>query len=105
MPRLINKKDKLSEIIMAVRQPNIGLVVTPVELLGFHVAGSQVKMDGELWSCLITAHYWKVMQRDGELETMYGRSRVAFIPDPWMRPIKPPEADKAEKKGANTGAI
>lgn len=95
LSKLINEQGKPSRIIMAIREPNIGLIVIPKEYLGYHIEGEMVTMDGEQWGCIITDHYWRIFHEGSEIETMFGKSKVSFIPDRWMRPLPQVDTDSS----------
>ena len=94
---LRNKVGKLSTIIRALRPENIGLIVNPIRLLGFYERGGEINLSGELYTAIISDHYWLVESPEG-IETMFGGARQAYIPDTWLKPYLPKEEDKALDK-------
>jgi hypothetical protein len=90
----MNVKNKAGEpafIVKAIREKNIGKIVTPKALIGFVNAGNTFRYNGEAWVSVVDGYLWCV---EGNLETMYGDSREGFIPDHWLKPVKPDNFDE-----------
>lgn len=90
------EKDDLAFIKKSLRPTNIGLVVECKEYLGYYLQDDIIEISGERWTALVSDNYWKVISESGSIDTMYGKSKVAYIPDLWLTPIK------ADKLGEDT---
>jgi hypothetical protein len=86
----------LAFINTALRPKNIGLVVTCSESLGYALMGDIIELNGERWLAPISDNYWSITSSNASIETQYGKSALAFIPDTWLTPIKaePLETDE-----------
>jgi hypothetical protein len=80
------KQGDLAFIKKAIRQENIGKVVTCVKHLGYYSRGDTITISGENWMAYDSDDYWLI---DGNLETMYGVASQAHIMDSWLSPIEP----------------
>jgi hypothetical protein len=91
------KQGDLAFIKKAIRQENIGKVVTCVKHLGYYERGANLVISGEVWTAIDTGDYWLI---SGNIETMYGTATQSHIPDHWLTPVEPlpPEdADETDK--------
>ena len=89
------KTGDLAFVIKALRPANIGKVVTVETHIGYLTRGEQFKWNGEVWTAFETDDTWVVSSSSG-LETMYGTSKQAIVPDSWLRPIQP-DADPVDE--------
>ncbi len=89
------KKGGLAFIKKSIRPKNVGLIVTCDEYLGYYIQGETVEISGEVFLAIDTGHFWKIGSSTGSIETQYGKSKMAFIPDSWLTPIdaEPKEDD------------
>ena len=78
------KLNDLCFILNSLRPSNLGKVVEIVEYLGYFQKDEQYKWNGEVWTAFDTDHYWVIK---GNLETMYGISKMATIMDSWLLPL------------------
>jgi hypothetical protein len=81
------KQGDLAYIIKAIRPENIGKVVQCIECIGFYEQYSSFGLHGEVWWAPTSDYLW-VIQNSGSIETFFGTSKEAVIPDSWLRPIK-----------------
>lgn len=88
------KQGDLAFIKNAVRKENIGLIVTCIENLGYFLKGDKIEISGELWEAAISDNYWLIESSSSSIETMFGKSKIAYGPDTWLFPIKPKELDE-----------
>lgn len=89
------KQGEMAFIKKALRPVNIGKIVTCKEMLGYFIRGEELMYNGEKWMAVDTDHIWVVTNPNG-IETMYGSSIEALIPDTWMTPIKGDKLDSGE---------
>lgn len=84
------KQGQLCFIKRAIRQENIGKVITCEKYLGYYSRGDTITINGERWSAIDSGDFWLI---EGNIETMYGASRQSHIPDAWLSPLDelPPE--------------
>ena len=83
------KLNDICFIIKALRQSNIGKVVETVEYLGYFQKDEQFTWNGEVWTAIDTDHHWVIK---GNLDTMYGNSKLSYIMDSWLLPMKPEDS-------------
>ena len=91
------KKGDLAYINQALRKENIDLIVECKENLGFHLVDDIVEISGERFKAQISDTFWIVSNKECAIETMFGPSREAYIPDSWLTPIKS-DSDKTSTK-------
>ena len=84
------KKNELAFIIKANRPANIGRIVTAVSCIGKVEAGQKFEWNGEVWRSPITDNIWII---EGNIETLYGSARQAYIPESWLKPIRGDDLD------------
>jgi hypothetical protein len=94
------KQGDLAYIIKALRSVNIGRIVTCKELIGKLNQEEPYMWNGEVYSAAISDNHWVVSCASG-LETLYGKSKEAVIPDTWLRPIKGDLLDSEEHDTLN----
>lgn len=82
------KLGDLAFIKKSMRPKNIGLVVSCHELLGYHLQCDIIELYGERWMAPISDTYWVIQSGSGSIDTEYGNSKIAYIPDSWLSPIK-----------------
>lgn len=78
------KQGQLAFIIKSIRPENIGRVVTCVKHIGYYSQGDTVTISGENWVAFDTDDHWLI---EGNIETQYGPSKVAYIMDSWLKPL------------------
>jgi hypothetical protein len=86
------KKNDLAFINKALRPENVGRVVTCSEYLGFFIEG-EIIID-QVLVAHYTDHWWQVTSDSNSIETQYGKSNIAYLPDAWLTPIKPEPLDE-----------
>jgi len=74
------KVNDLAFIKKAIRPVNIGRVVTCKELLGKFAFGETIVWNGEEFASPEDDYMW-VVSSSGNLETQFGPSKEAMIPD------------------------
>ena len=72
----------------ALHTVNVGKIVTCREYLGYFQRDEKFIHQGETWYALDTGHLWVINSQHG-LETQFGLSKTAHIPDRWLTPIIP----------------
>jgi len=82
------KENDLAFIKQSVQPKNIGLIVNCSKYLGFYLQGDYLEISGEFWMAAVSDNYWLIESPTGSIETMYGKSKMAYIPDTWLFPIK-----------------
>lgn len=82
------EKDDLAYIKSALRQANVGLAVECKEYLGYYLKDDIVEVYGEHFRAIISDNYWLIENGYGEIETQFGKSKVAYHPDTWLEPVK-----------------
>jgi len=82
------KENDLAFIKQSVQPKNIGLIVNCSKYLGFYLQGDYLEISGEFWMAAVSDNYWQIESSTGSIETMYGKSKMAYIPDTWLFPIK-----------------
>jgi hypothetical protein len=82
------KTGDIAFIIEALRVANKGLVVDVKEYLGYYLKGDVVEINKEHYKAIISDNYWIIENSYGEIETQFGKSKMAFSPDSWLEPIK-----------------
>lgn len=87
------KVGDLAFIRNAIRVANLGRVVTCKVNLGYFIRGETIMHNGEAWIAFETDFTWVVT---GNLETLYGTSTEALIPDSWLTPIRTDPLDATE---------
>lgn len=85
---MINKQGDLAFIKKSLRPVNIGMVVTCTQYLGYFIEGEDLEMHGELFKAPFTDNYWLITNQSGHIETQFGKSKEAYLPDLWLIPIK-----------------
>lgn len=78
----------------AIRQENIGRVVTCAKYLGYYSRGDTITISGEPWLAPDTDDYWCVT---GNIETQFGAASQAYIMDSWLSPIEPLPPEEADE--------
>lgn len=99
---MICKQGDLAFIKKALRQENVGLIVECKKYLGYYCHGDYMQINGELWVAPHSDNYWLIESSTGSIETMFGKSKVAYGPDTWLSPIKPISDDDIEDLYATT---
>ncbi len=89
------KQNDLAFVRKAVRTSNIGKIVTCKEVLGKFKAGETIVWNGEHHCSPDDDYIWIVSASN--LETLYGPSREAMIPDSWLTPLKATPEEVEEK--------
>ena len=87
------KAGELAFIRKSMRTTNIGRVVTCKEMLGYFIQGESFLYNGESWMAHETDYMWVV---SGNIETLFGNSAEALVPDSWMTPIRPEPVETTE---------
>ena len=82
------KANDLAYIIEAIRPANKGLVVLVKEYLGYYLKGDIIEVNKEHFQAIISDNFWVVENAYGEIETQFGNSKMAYIADSWLEPIK-----------------
>lgn len=84
------KVGDLAFIKKALREENIGRVVTCTKYLGYYSRGDTITISGELWLAPDSDDFWCVT---GNLSTQFGQASQAYIADSWLYPLEelPPE--------------
>lgn len=82
------KAGDIAVIIEALRPANKGLVVDVKEYLGFYLKDDVIEINKEHYKAFISDNYWIIENSYGEIETQFGKSKMAFTPDSWLEPIK-----------------
>lgn len=80
------KQGQLAFIKKAIRQENIGKVITCIKHLGYYERGASIQISGELWEAFDSDDYWLT---EGNLSTQFGAASQAYIADSWLIPIEP----------------
>ena len=86
------KQGDLAFINKALRPANVGRVVTCAEYLGYFIAG-EIIVD-QVLVAHTSDHWWRVVADSDTIETHYGFSNYAYLPDTWLTPIKPQPLDE-----------
>lgn len=86
------KQGDLAFINKALRPENIGRVVNCAKYLGYFIEG-EVIVDQVLLAHT-TDHWWFVTSDSKSIETQFGKSDYAYLPDTWLTPIKPEPLDE-----------
>ena len=81
------KLGDLCYIKKSMRPANIGLIVTCQSYLGYFLEGDTIEMNGESWLAPFSDNYWLITNSSGSIETQFGKSKEAYIPDLWLVPI------------------
>jgi len=88
----------LAKIIMSLRSSNIGKTVLVEKYIGHFKQGEEFDFRGVPCKAQITDHFWWIATEFG-LSNMYGDTPKAYIPDTWLKPIRPDKlAQKAKKE-------
>ena len=82
------KKDGLAFIKKALRENNIGKIVTCKQSLGYVERGKEYSYNGERWVAPDSDTHWVITCPSG-LDTQFGKAAEAIIADSWMTPIDP----------------
>jgi hypothetical protein len=82
------KVGDLAYIIESIRPANKGLAVEVKEYLGYYLKDDIVEINKEHYKTIISDNYWIIENSYGEIETQFGKSKMAFCPDSWLEPIK-----------------
>lgn len=82
------EKGDLAFIKKSIRPINVGLIVTCENYLGYYLQGDHIEISGEHWIAPISDNYWYIRSSNSSIETQYGKSSAAYIPDLWLTPIK-----------------
>jgi hypothetical protein len=80
------KLNDLAFITKALRQENIGKVVTCAKYLGYYERGATITINGEHWFAFDSDDYWLI---SGNIETQFGQAKQSYIMDSWLTPIQP----------------
>lgn len=80
------KQGQMAFIIKSLRPANIGRIVTCAKYIGYYSQGDTITMSGESWMAPDTDDYWMI---EGNLETQFGPSKIAYIMDSYLSPIEP----------------
>jgi hypothetical protein len=88
------KTGSLAFIKKAIREKNIGKVVTCEKPLGYYTRGVTITINGEHWTAIDTGDYWLI---SGNIETMYGAATQSHIPAHWLSPIEPLPPEYADE--------
>ena len=91
------KVNDLAFIKKAIRPVNIGRVVTCKELLGKFAFGETIVWNGEEFASPEDDYIW-VVSSSGNLETQFGPSKEAMIPDSWLTPIRAEPSENSEEE-------
>jgi len=91
------KVNDLAFIKKAIRPVNIGRVVTCKELLGKFAFGETIVWNGEEFASPEDDYMW-VVSSSGNLETQFGPSKEAMIPDSWLTPIRAEPSENYEEE-------
>jgi len=91
------KVNDLAFIKKAIRPVNIGRVVTCKELLGKFAFGETIVWNGEEFASPEDDYMW-VVSSSGNLETQFGPSKEAMIPDSWLTPIRAEPSENSEEE-------
>lgn len=92
------KQGQMAFIKKSLRKENIGLVVECTTHLGYFSRGDKIPMSGEFWYAPDSDDYWMITSASGSIETLYGKSKVAYTLDSWLTPIDPDILDKDESE-------
>ena len=87
-------------ILKAIRRVNLGKVVETVEYLGHFKKDESFIWNGEVWRTAITDHHWVIK---GNLDTAYGNSKLSYIADSWLLPMKPEDSWLLPMKPEDSG--
>lgn len=87
----------LAFVRKALRPSNIGKVVQCKELLGEFKWGETFVWNGELYHSPDSDYLWVVTSKS-PVETLYGPSIEAFIPDSWLTPIRAEPSENSEEE-------
>jgi hypothetical protein len=90
------KTGSLAFIKKAIREKNIGKIVTCVKPLGHYNRGDTITINGEHWTAIDTGQFWII---SGNIETMYGATTQSHIPAHWLSPIEPLPPEDADETG------
>ena len=90
------KQGDLAYIRKALRQVNIGKIVTVKLLLGSYSKDETYLWNGEMFHAYDTDVHWVIESQSG-IETQYGPSREAVIMDSWLIPIRGDNLELDEK--------
>jgi hypothetical protein len=82
------KQGDLAFIKKAIRPENIGLIVSCAQYLGYYLKDDMVELNKEFYLAVVSDNYWRIGSESGSIMTQYGKSKVSFIPDTWLTPIK-----------------
>ena len=85
---MLCEEGDLAYIKKALRPENVGLVILCKQYLGYYLRGDIVEVNGEHFTAIVSDNYWYIENDYGEIETMFGKSRVSYHPDLWLEPIK-----------------
>jgi len=77
----------LCYIKKSLRPENVGLVVVCKQYLGYFLIGDELEMHGEFFKAHVSDNYWLVTNESGHIETQFGKSKEAYVPDLWLVPI------------------
>lgn len=80
------KQGDLCYIKKALRNSNIGKVVTTKLLIGKLNRGDHYKWNGETFIAYDSDYHWVISSKSG-IETQFGNSLEAVIMDSWLVPI------------------
>lgn len=83
------KLNDLAFIKKSLRPANVGLIIQCVKYLGPYSKGELITINGEHWHAYDTDDHWVIESKSGSIETQFGKSKIAYIPDSWLTPIKP----------------
>lgn len=83
------KLNDLAFIKKSLRPANVGLIVQCIQYLGTLSRGDVVSLNGENWTAFDSDDHWVIESKSGSIETQFGKSKIAYIPDSWLTPIKP----------------
>ena len=81
------KLNDLAFINKSLRPANVGLVVTCKQSLGYYLIGDDLEMHGEFFKAPFSDNYWLIVNEYGQIDTQFGLSKEAYIPDLWLTPI------------------
>ena len=87
------KQGDLAFIRNALRPLNIGLVIECREYLGYYLQGDTIELNKEHFKAIISDNYWMIENSYGEIETHFGKSKMAFSPDTWLEPVPTKKLD------------
>ena len=91
------KQGQLAYIINALRPENIGKPVTTMKYLGYFMISEPIAWGYDIITACISYHFWVIESQSG-IETLYGGSKQAVIPDSWLKPIDEGTPDVTESK-------